>query len=309
MGAPPDPDAILRMLEDPNVAQQMNEAMNNPAVIDMMRQNPMLRNNPMAQQALENPQLRRMMFDPNFIRMQLNMQRQMGGGAASSFPAPGVTDTTESTQTRDQTGNAQQGQQQQQQQPNPFAMLAGMGGPNASGANPFAALFGGNPGAVEGTTPGATAPTGSAGQGTPAQGTPGPGAGDNPFANLFGAGGLGGAGADGQAGSNPFAEMTRRAMQNPEMMRNMMQIMGGGQGDAGAQAGEPFGGFNPFGAFGGQGQQTQPAQPADNRPPEERFAEQLRQLNDMGFFDFDRNVQALRRSGGNVQGAVEHLLS
>ena len=46
----------------------------------------------------------------------------------------------------------------------------------------------------------------------------------------------------------------------------------------------------------------------DNRPPEERYAEQLRQLNDMGFFDFDRNVEALRRSGGSVQGAVQHLL-
>ncbi|KAK6829874.1 deubiquitination-protection protein dph1 [Apiospora arundinis] len=49
--------------------------------------------------------------------------------------------------------------------------------------------------------------------------------------------------------------------------------------------------------------------PADNRPPEERYADQLRQLNDMGFYDFDRNIAALRRSGGSVQGAVEHLLS
>lgn len=51
-----------------------------------------------------------------------------------------------------------------------------------------------------------------------------------------------------------------------------------------------------------------PSAPADTRPPEERYAEQLRQLNDMGFYDFDRNVAALRRSGGSVQGAIEHLL-
>jgi ubiquilin len=51
------------------------------------------------------------------------------------------------------------------------------------------------------------------------------------------------------------------------------------------------------------------AAPVDNRPPEERYADQLRQLNDMGFYDFDSNVRALRRSGGSVQGAVEHLLS
>ncbi|AGO10327.1 AaceriABL129Wp [[Ashbya] aceris (nom. inval.)] len=49
--------------------------------------------------------------------------------------------------------------------------------------------------------------------------------------------------------------------------------------------------------------------PADNRPPEERYEQQLRQLNDMGFFDFDRNVAALRRSGGSVQGALDALLN
>jgi ubiquilin len=59
----------------------------------------------------------------------------------------------------------------------------------------------------------------------------------------------------------------------------------------------------------GLGSPTAAAAPADTRPPEERYAEQLRQLNDMGFFDFDRNVTALRRSGGSVQGAIEYLLS
>jgi ubiquilin len=83
----------------------------------------------------------------------------------------------------------------------------------------------------------------------------------------------------------------------PEMMRQAMQMMGGQGGDFR----ELFGGAGGFGAG------TPP--PADNRPPEERYAEQLRQLNDMGFFDFDRNVEALRRSGGSVQGAIEQLLS
>jgi ubiquilin len=66
---------------------------------------------------------------------------------------------------------------------------------------------------------------------------------------------------------------------------------GGGAGGAGGLFGAP-----------------EPPAPVDNRPPEERYAEQLRQLNDMGFYDFDRNVAALRRSGGSVQGAIEHLL-
>lgn len=72
------------------------------------------------------------------------------------------------------------------------------------------------------------------------------------------------------------------------MMQQMMSMWGLGAG-GGAGGGSPA--------------------PPDNRPPEERYAEQLRQLNDMGFFDFDRNVAALRRSGGSVQGAIEHLLS
>ncbi|KAJ3471984.1 hypothetical protein NLG97_g11389 [Lecanicillium saksenae] len=63
---------------------------------------------------------------------------------------------------------------------------------------------------------------------------------------------------------------------NPEQLQHMQQFMRSMTGgDAGAPAGPP-----------------------DNRPPEERYEEQLRQLNDMGFFDFDRNVAALRRSGG-----------
>lgn len=66
--------------------------------------------------------------------------------------------------------------------------------------------------------------------------------------------------------------------------------------------------MDPFAFFGG-GAGAQQQQPEDTRPPEERYASQLSQLNDMGFFDFDRNVAALRRSGGNVQGAVEYLLS
>jgi ubiquilin len=115
-------------------------------------------------------------------------------------------------------------------------------------------------------------------------------------------------------------------MQNPEAMRQMMQMMGGtgagaspfgafGQNPAsgapgsGAAPANPFGAlFGPGGGFGGgAGFGTPP--PADTRPPEEVYEAQLRQLNEMGFYEFDRNVSALRRSGGNVQGAIEYLLS
>lgn len=264
------------------------------------------------------------MFNPDFIRAQMNLQRQMGGlnagGAGGAFPAPGNTDTTPS---QGQQGGESNQQGQGQTQPNPFAGFGGLGGPNASGANPFAALFGGNPGAVQGNTPLATPPVGSTGQGTPArspttENPTGQQAQNNfPFGNLMNLMNPQG----GSGGSDPMAEMTRAMMQNPEMMRSVMGMMnnmgGAGGTDAapggqGQNQGQGFGNmFNPYmfgGAFGGQ-QQQQPQQPADDRPPEERYAEQLRQLNDMGFYEFERNIRALRMSGGSVQGAVEMLLS
>ncbi|CAN3375316.1 hypothetical protein DIURU_002117 [Diutina rugosa] len=75
--------------------------------------------------------------------------------------------------------------------------------------------------------------------------------------------------------------------------------------------------LNPFtslfpgglGAFGGMQGFGESQSPADTRPPEERYESQLRQLNDMGFVDFDANIRALQRCGGSVQGAIEQLLS
>ncbi|KAF2862006.1 hypothetical protein K470DRAFT_229163, partial [Piedraia hortae CBS 480.64] len=224
MGAPPNPDQMLRMLEDPALAQQMNEAINNPAVLEMLRNTPMIRNNPMARAAIEDPELRRMMMSPGMIRMQLQMQRAMGQGG-EAFPMPGETDTTESQHTRSG-------------QPS---------GHPTSAPSPF----GSSSGAREG-----------------AQGNR----------------------------ANPIAAFAQQAMHNPRMlqqlqqlqqMQQMQQMMGSSD-----RAPSPFG-----------------HAPADERPPEERYESQLRQLNDMGFFEFERNVQALRRSGGSVQGAVEYLLS
>lgn len=135
------------------------------------------------------------------------------------------------------------------------------------------------------------------------------------------------------SGSNPTsATPTQAPSQLPDLSALMAAIGGGGGGFGtgtgtgtgqqqivGPEAagfggqGNPFAslmqslGPNPWALMGGE--QTQPAAPADNRPPEERYAEQLRQLNDMGFFDFDRNIAALRRTGGSVQGAIETLLN
>jgi len=127
--------------------------------------------------------------------------------------------------------------------------------------------------------------------------TPGTDAASNPFAALF----------PGGAPANPFAMFgnpSAGAGGAPALDPALLQsILGGGAGGAGGAPGlDPALLQSILGGGAGAAQQ-------DTRPPEERYESQLRQLNDMGFSDFDRNVRALRRSGGSVQGAVEALLS
>ncbi|RSL88868.1 hypothetical protein CEP52_015078 [Fusarium oligoseptatum] len=301
MGAPMDEANIQRIMSDPNIQQSMNEALNNPDFVNMLiDSNPMLRNIPNAREIISSPLMRQMMTSPEAMSQAMRMQRSMRGEGA--FPAPGATETTpEGAATG---GNAQGTNNQSQQNPfmNPFLMSGMMGGQQGGENQPnLGALmqqlqalgnmgfspFGAPP--SQGQTQTATGQTATGT--TPSQGTTNtqqtsgttPSQGDaqqgsttsppppvNPFAALFPPP------AGGAQANNPFG-------MNPEMMQQMMSM------------------------FGGQG--SSPAAPPDNRPPEERYAEQLRQLNDMGFFDFDRNVAALRRSGGSVQGAIEHLLS
>lgn len=320
MGPPPDPEHMASMLENPNFQSTLSEALSNPDVIDqMIRSNPMLRDmGPQVRQMMQDPQFRRMMTDPDALRSISQMQRQYGGGGGmfggqgamgaggeGAFPAPGVTDTTPEAQ---RGADTQQTNTTPQQPPaNPFAMFgnpAGAGGA-AAGANPFAALFGpGGMGAM-GVNP---ASPSAAGQGQTPGSTPNP---------------------QQQPGSNPIASMAQNMMQNPQLMQQMLGAMGGANQQQGANTNpanpnsaanagfNPFaalqgmglgggagaGGFNPFGA------PPPAAAPQDDRPPEDRYAEQLRQLNDMGFYEFERNVEALRRTGGSVQGAVEYLLT
>lgn len=101
----------------------------------------------------------------------------------------------------------------------------------------------------------------------------------NPFAGLFGAT------PGNAAAANPFAGLFPGGQQ-PQFNQELLASM-----------------------FGGNSNATGAAPAVDNRPPEERYESQLRQLNDMGFFDFDRNVAALRRAGGSVQGALDALLN
>ncbi|KAL2271031.1 hypothetical protein VTJ83DRAFT_402 [Remersonia thermophila] len=292
MGAPPSPEQMADMMQNPMFAQMMNEALNNPQFIDtMIRNTPTLANVPNAREILQSPQFREMMTNPDMIRMAARM-RQVLQGQNPAFPAPGVVDgAAPANSGAGAAGSAPAGNLNDDLlralfAGNPFAAPA-------PGANPFASLLGIVPpapqaaGGASATTSatsttaqpsanreapaaGSTTPEGQAGAAN--AGNPPP----NPFAALF---------------QNPPPTPFGLPPLTPEAVRQMAEILGmAPPGSPGAAAGAP------------------PA-PVDNRPPEERYAEQLRQLNDMGFFDFDRNITALRRSGGSVQGAVEYLLS
>ncbi|KAL8713347.1 MAG: hypothetical protein Q9220_002546 [cf. Caloplaca sp. 1 TL-2023] len=321
MGAPPGPEQMAEMLQNPQYASQLNEVLSNPDLVNsMIEGNPMLRGmGDGARQALNNPQFRRMMTDPDILRQMAQMQRQfpgmfggMGGGMGGqnqAFPAPGVTDQTPEQPSGERTATPNQPNTTPQQPPmNPFGMglfgnAPGAGGAGAAG-NPFAAMF------PQQTQPAQqTRATSGNTDSNPGQGH------DGLLPEAF-------ATQQQQPQSNPFQQMASQLASNPQFMQNMMGMMGGGAGGAaGGQGGgqQDPNAFNPFAAMFGPGGMAgggggnpfgaSPPQPADTRPPEERYADQLRQLNDMGFYEFERNVEALRRTGGSVQGAVEYLLT
>ena len=320
MGPPPDPEQMITMLENPQFQSTMNEALQNPQLIDMMiQQNPMLREmGPNVRQMMGSPEFRRILTDPNAIRQMTQMQRAMGMGGPGdneAFPAPGVTNTTpeENRGAQNPTEGNTAGAA-----PPPFNMFAPPGGQGGA-ANPFAALLGGNP--PPGGNPSAPPAPGAGSETTQGQGEAGGNA-ANPFASLFNPALFGQPPQGGDANAqntqtppNPFANLQQNNpfLQDPALLSRMMQAMGGpNQGTPGAPNAE--GGQNPLaglfggGGAGGAGFGAPPAE-TDNRPPEDRYAEQLRQLNDMGFYEFERNIEALRRAGGSVQGAVEYLLT
>ena len=338
MGPPPDPEQMASMLENPQFQSTLNEALQNPQILDMMiQQNPMLREmGPMARQMLQTPEFRRMLTDPEALRNMHQMQRAMGGmggmmgglgGARGSeqFPAPGVTDTTpEGTSRSPQQPNATPTAGQQPQTPfNPMALFGT--NPAAQAGNPFAALF--NPsalGAALGAPPATSTPP-PTGTTQPAADATQPGQQNppaNPFAAMmFGPGGPlapqtqpPGTGGTQQQPQNPFANLASNPFfQNPALMQQVLAAMNNHNNSGGTtgvgEGGIGAGGFNPFAALLGEGGVGGGATPQDTRPPEDRYAEQLRQLNEMGFYEFERNVEALRRTGGSVQGAVEYLLT
>ncbi|KAM5546956.1 ubiquitin domain-containing protein DSK2b [Rosa sericea] len=78
---------------------------------------------------------------------------------------------------------------------------------------------------------------------------------------------------------------------------------GGGTGSVDSTGLEML--MNMFGGLG-TGSPAVPNRP--NVPPEELYAAQLSQLQEMGFFDRQENIRALMTTAGNVHAAVERLL-
>jgi len=190
--------------------------------------------------------------------------------------------------------------------------------PGAQGAvgNPFAALFGANPaiGAQPSSPPSAedrAAPREGTAGGTPGATEPTP---PNPLADLFNPALFGQPATDPNANPqqtpnppNLFANLQNNPfLQDPAFLSQLLQAMGGQNPSNNDAANNTLAALFPHLA-GREGFSSPP--PQDTRPPEERYAEQLRQLNDMGFCEFERNIEALRRTGGSVQGAVEYLLN
>ncbi|KAI3834323.1 hypothetical protein MKX03_030130 [Papaver bracteatum] len=127
--------------------------------------------------------------------------------------------------------------------------------------------------------------------------------------------------------SNP---QIREMMQNPELLRQLFspattqedlplqqeltrllgQHSARDSGLTGGAAGTP----NNMGLdllmnmFGGLGASGLNVPSTANVPPEELYATQLSQLQEMGFFDTQENIRALRATSGNVNAAVERLL-
>ncbi|XP_016451784.2 ubiquitin domain-containing protein DSK2b isoform X1 [Nicotiana tabacum] len=127
--------------------------------------------------------------------------------------------------------------------------------------------------------------------------------------------------------SNPHL---REMMQNPEFIRQltspetMQQVMSLQQGllsqlgrqqtnqgqgqDAGRTAFDNMGMEMLMNMFGGLGTGGLGVPNRSNVPPEELYATQLAQLQEMGFFDTQENIRALIATAGNVHAAVERLL-
>lgn len=113
-------------------------------------------------------------------------------------------------------------------------------------------------------------------------------------------------GMQGQGGGGGGAGMGGGAP--PDIASLMQALGGGGLGGAGMGGGAGLGGMGGLSGLLNAGAAAGGALPPVANP-EETYAPQLQQLRDMGFGNHQENIRALQATGGNVNAAVERLLS
>nr|ODN83854.1 ubiquilin [Cryptococcus depauperatus CBS 7841] len=281
-----DPNAMTNMMNSPEFLQSMADMMSRPEVVDqIIASNPQLASmGPQIRQMMQSPFFRSMMSNPATLRSMMQMQSAMGGqgglGGMGGFNPFGraAGDNNASTDSSNPPTDPY---------PNLFAPSAGAATNNNNGGTPSTGERS-TENAQPGTNTGGLPPGLAALLGGPDAGSLGTGQGQFPsgLATLLGLGAAAGSnpteGANVEAGGNPFGGF------DPAM------LFGGGLG------GGLGGGQSPWG--------TAPA-PRDERPPEEIYATQLGQLNGMGLWDAQKNIRALRATGGNVEAAIELIFS
>ncbi|SPO38205.1 related to DSK2 - ubiquitin-like protein [Pseudozyma flocculosa] len=273
---PRDPNMMLGMMQNPEVQRQMRDMMSRPEFVDqMIALNPQLQAMaPQMREMMRSEQFREMITNPESMQRMAQMSQMFGGGAgAGGLGGLGGLGGFGGA------GGAGAGAGGAAQFPPPGAFGSPPSGQQQQeGGGAAAQGDGATRSAAGGANPAAPnmellSSLLGLGAGAGAGGATGGQPPANPFAAL---GGLGGAGAGGQgAGASPFGD--------PALLQQLLGGLGGAGGGA-------------------------PAAPRDSRPPEERFATQLEQMQAMGFYDGTSNVRALLMAGGSVEGAIGILL-
>jgi len=122
---------------------------------------------------------------------------------------------------------------------------------------------------------------------------------------------------------NPFLNMMQgmqgnpppQQAQNPYAANPFLQMMAGMNAPSNSNPPPqvPQQGVNPymnmFNMFNSGQNPNMSPNPSPAQNPREQFATQLQAMKDMGFINEEANLNALRATGGNVNAAVERLLS
>jgi len=316
-----DPEMMGRLLDSP----MMQSIVNNPEMIETM-----MRMNPQMQQIMEtNPEIAHMFRNPQLMRQALEMARNPSmmqemmrnqDRALSNLEAlPGGMNALERLY-RD----VQEPMMNATARPNPFQNLANSGNNttsnNQAGQQNTDALP--NPWAPSSnTTTNSNSNTNTSTGANPSASNPMMEMAMQMMSNnpdLIRTA-LAGQGVDPET-----AQQMTTAMQNPNVIRALQQIQEGyetlrreapqlvlpGMPSGGSPAATPSASNDMMRQMlqqmSGMGT-TNSGQPVQD--PETRFASQLEQLANMGFTNRTANIEELQRTGGNVEAAIDRLLS